>query len=90
LGEIEGVLRGSEGVIDCVVVAREDEPGEKRLVAYVVGQAKAEALREHLLRELPEYMVPAAFVALERLPLTANGKLDRKALPAPEGDAYAR
>jgi amino acid adenylation domain-containing protein len=90
LGEIEGALRRSGGVADCVVVAREDEPGEKRLVAYVVGHAEAGVLSEHLLRELPEYMVPSAFVFLDALPLTPNGKLDRKALPAPEGDAYAR
>jgi amino acid adenylation domain-containing protein len=89
-GEIEGALRRSEGVADCVVVAREDVPGEKRLVAYVVGEVDAGVLREHLRRELPEHMVPAAFVPLERLPLTPSGKLDRRALPAPEEDAYAR
>ncbi|HEU4562947.1 MAG TPA: amino acid adenylation domain-containing protein, partial [Longimicrobium sp.] len=83
-GEIEGALRRTEGVADCVVVAREDVPGEKRLVAYVVGDVEAGVLREHLLRELPEYMVPSAFVFLEALPLTPNGKLDRKALPAPD------
>jgi acyl carrier protein len=83
-GEIEGALRRSEGVADCVVVAREDVPGEKRLVAYMVGDVEAGVLREHLLRELPEYMVPSAFVFLDALPLTPNGKLDRKALPAPD------
>src|SRR6185436_7936928 len=83
LGEIEAVLRGHESVADCVVMARA-EAGEQRLVAYVVGEVEADALRAHLRRSLPEYMLPSAFVFLDALPLTPNGKLDRKALPAPE------
>ncbi|HEX8903646.1 MAG TPA: condensation domain-containing protein, partial [Longimicrobiaceae bacterium] len=84
LGEIETVLRRLDGVADCAVVAREDAPGEKRLVAYLVGTVDAAAAREHLKRALPDYMVPGAYVILDSLPLTPNGKLDRKALPAPD------
>jgi acyl carrier protein len=68
---------------------REDQPGDKRLVAYVVGDVEVDEVREHLRQSLPEYMVPAAFVPVERIPLTPNGKLDRRALPAPGSDAYA-
>ncbi|MFF7656622.1 amino acid adenylation domain-containing protein [Streptomyces sp. NPDC007983] len=93
LGEIESQLVACEGVQDGVVVVREDSPGDKRLVAYVIpadGHAAEPALlRELLGRTLPPYMVPAAFVALERLPLTVNGKLDKRALPAPGGEALA-
>jgi amino acid adenylation domain-containing protein len=83
-GEIEAALRDAPRVEACAVVAREDEPGQARLVAYVVGGADANVLRAHLRRTLPEHMVPSAFVALDRLPLTPSGKLDRRALPAPE------
>jgi amino acid adenylation domain-containing protein len=89
-GEIETVLRRHPGVVDCTVVAREHRPGDRRLVAYVVGDADAASLRAHLLRALPDYMVPAAFVALDALPLTRNGKVDRAALPAPDYDAGGR
>jgi amino acid adenylation domain-containing protein len=97
LGEIEAQLTRHDQVKEAVVVAREHVPGEKRLVAYLIPKdpfavettPSAEALRTHLKAVLPEYMVPSAFVMLERFPLTPNGKLDRRALPAPELGAYA-
>ncbi|WP_460357690.1 MULTISPECIES: non-ribosomal peptide synthase/polyketide synthase [unclassified Pseudomonas] len=87
LGEIETRLNQLPGVQDAVLLAREDEPGQPRLVAYYTEQGASLSvadLRAHLLTQLPEYMVPAAFVRLDALPLTANGKVDRKALPKPD------
>jgi amino acid adenylation domain-containing protein len=85
LGEIEAALRRRPEVAQCFVLVREDRPGDRRLVAYVVGAAAdPAALREHLRRTLPEYMVPDAFVMLPSLPQAPTGKLDRRALPAPE------
>jgi len=87
LGEVESALRQHPGVRDAVVVAREDTPGLRRLVAYTVAQAEppgAANLRSHLKTSLPDYMVPTAFVALSALPRTPNGKVDRRALPAPD------
>jgi amino acid adenylation domain-containing protein len=94
LGEIEAQLSACEGVRDAVVLVREDEPGDKRLVAYVIGtpgvELDAAQLRDQLRLALADYMLPSAFVSLQALPLTANGKLDRKALPVPAAEAYAR
>ncbi len=88
LGEIETALLERPEVHQAVVVAREEESGEKRLVAYCVGvegrAPEAEDLRHHLLKRLPPSMAPAAFVFLTELPLNSNGKVDRQALPAPE------
>ncbi|TMC11000.1 MAG: amino acid adenylation domain-containing protein, partial [Chloroflexi bacterium] len=89
-GEVETALREHSAVDGAAVVAREDAPGQRRLVAYVTGEGAdgAELLR-HLAARLPGYMVPSAVVALPELPLTPNGKLDRNALPAPEWTAGA-
>jgi acyl carrier protein len=88
LGEIESRLLEHPGVREAVVLAREDEPWDKCLVAYYTtsdaAEVGAEVLRAHLSRTLASYMVPAAYVRLAGLPLTANGKLDRRALPAPD------
>ncbi|MHB1059850.1 MAG: non-ribosomal peptide synthetase, partial [Rhodanobacter sp.] len=86
-GEVEAAVQACPGVRDAVVAVREDVAGEARLVAYVVGTA--DGLREHLAGQLPAYMLPSAIVPLDALPLTANGKLDRRALPAPVYESTA-
>ncbi|MER5622347.1 amino acid adenylation domain-containing protein [Streptosporangium sp. NPDC002544] len=92
-GEIESVLLGHPGVASAAVVVREDRPGDRRLAAYLVPAGdtppSVAELRDHARRSLPGYLVPAFFVLLEELPLTSSGKADRRALPAPEGDAGA-
>ncbi|AOM39864.1 non-ribosomal peptide synthetase [Xenorhabdus hominickii] len=91
LGEIETCLAQCHGVREAVVLAREDEPGQKRLVAYMLPQAGVTLvpteLRQQLAQHLAEYMLPSTFMVLETFPLTANGKLARQALPAPESSA---
>ena len=98
LGEIEAVLKGQPEIKQAVVIVREDTRGDKRLVAYYTdspigetekGTIGAEQFRSHLSASLPEYMIPAAYVRLDDMPLTPNGKLDRKALPAPETASYS-
>jgi amino acid adenylation domain-containing protein len=90
LGEIEAALHGYEGVRETAVITREDEPGEKQLVAYLVPDdgepPKGSELRQFLSGKLPDYMIPTAFVTLDELPLTVSGKINHRALPAPQTD----
>ena len=94
LGEIETVIREFQGVRDVITIVREDQPGDKRLVAYVqpdesggVGDwvLKPQVIRDFLSEKLPQYMVPSVFVQIDQMPLTPSGKVDRRALPVPEG-----
>ncbi|MEE2853286.1 MAG: thioesterase domain-containing protein, partial [Actinomycetota bacterium] len=84
LGEIQAALTTLAGVEQAVVLAREDQPGAKRLIGYITGHADPATLRSALAEHLPAYMIPAAIIAVDALPLTANGKLDTRALPAPD------
>jgi acyl carrier protein len=92
-GEIEAGIARHAAVREAVVIAREDIPGDKRLIAYLITESPpadlVDELRALLRTMMPEHMVPAAFVLLDAFPLTPNGKLDRKALPAPDAAAYA-
>ena len=82
------MLTGHPAVLEAVVIAREDEPGDRRLVAYVVARMETPPatgdVRRFLLERLPEYLVPSAYVFLGSLPITPSGKIDRRALPAPD------
>src|SRR5207302_8412733 len=92
LGEIENVLAKHSAVKAAVAMAREDTPGDPRVVAYVIqdgDHAAAAELREHAAKSLPGYMVPSAIVTLESFPLTPNGKIDRNTLPAPSRERDA-
>jgi amino acid adenylation domain-containing protein/non-ribosomal peptide synthase protein (TIGR01720 family) len=86
LGEIESVISVFPGIREVVVIAREDKPGDKKLAAYyrATDEISLDALRAHMKARLPDYMLPAAFVSMDALPLTSNGKVDRLALPAPD------
>ncbi len=95
LGEIEEALCNFENIKEAVVLKREDTPGENRLAAYftlmeVREKISIRSIKDHLSRHLPNYMIPSAYIKLEEIPLTINGKIDRRALPAPEGEVYAR
>ncbi len=89
LGEIESALHHVSGVTEAVVILREDQPGEQKLVGYIVANPRptVSEIRDALLQRLPGYMVPPLFVFLESLPLTTNGKTDKKSLPAPAAEA---
>ncbi|WP_422746645.1 amino acid adenylation domain-containing protein [Mycobacterium sp. WMMD1722] len=84
IGEVRSILAAVDGVEQAVVLAREDRPGDKRLVGYVTGRLDPAAVRAAVADRLPDYMVPAAIMVIDALPLTVNGKLDRRALPAPD------
>ncbi len=90
LGEIEAILSQHPAVLQCVVIATQNDKGDKRLVGYVIANSETAPtngeIRQFLQQQLPEYMLPSAFVTLDSLPLTPNGKIDRKALPKPDGE----
>jgi amino acid adenylation domain-containing protein/non-ribosomal peptide synthase protein (TIGR01720 family) len=92
LGEIEAILKQRPEIEQVTVVMREDEPGQRRLIAYLTSKAQVRSseLREYLKERMPEYMIPALIVQLERMPLTTNGKIDRSALPVPETKLHGR
>ncbi|WP_275579227.1 non-ribosomal peptide synthetase [Mycobacterium riyadhense] len=87
LGDVQAALVGVDGVNQAAVIAREDNPGDKRLVGYVTGMVQPLEVRAALAARLPDYMVPAVVVVLDELPLTVSGKVDRRALPVPEIDS---
>ncbi|MGB7606261.1 MAG: condensation domain-containing protein, partial [Lutisporaceae bacterium] len=91
LGEIEARILSYEGIEEAIVIAREDKNNNKYLCGYIVaaGEEIVTELKDYLAKELPEYMIPAYFIQLDRLPLTANGKVDGKALPEPDGSINA-